>query len=183
MRSKLLRAAAAAAALAACAAAPAQAYPAKVVRLVVPQAPGGASDALARITAQKLAEKWGQQVIVENRAGAGGNIGTDAVAKSADDGYTPLLAYVGTHVINPNLYKSLTWDPIRDFAPIATLATVPFVLAVNAKLPARTVGELVALAKSQPGTVTYASASNGSVNHLLGELVLSRIRATGHATA
>ena len=151
-------------------AAQAEGFPAKPVRLVVPQAPGGASDALARIVGQKLSERWGQPVVVENRVGAGGNIGTEAVAKSAADCYTLLMAYVGTHAINAALYKKLPFDPNRDFATVATLATVPFVMVVNAAVAAKDVQELVALARTKPGGLTYASAGNGSVNHLLGEM-------------
>jgi tripartite-type tricarboxylate transporter receptor subunit TctC len=109
----------------------AQTFPSKPVRILVPQAPGGASDALARIIGQKLSERWRQPVVVENRAGAGGVIGTDVVAKSAPDGYTLLLAYAGTHAVNASLYKNLPFDPVKDFSAAATLATVPFVLAVN----------------------------------------------------
>ena len=129
----------------------AQAYPSRPVRFVVPQTPGGASDALARVTGQKLGDRWNQQFVIDNRGGAGGNIGTDTVAKSAPDGYTWLLAYVGTHAINAALYKKLPFDPDRDFAPVATLATLPFVVIVNNNLPVKNVQELIALAKSKPG--------------------------------
>jgi tripartite-type tricarboxylate transporter receptor subunit TctC len=148
----------------------AETFPSKPVRIVVPQAPGGASDALARIMAQRLTERWKQQVVVENRPGAGGNIGTEAVAKAPADGYTLLLGYVGTHAINVSLYASLGWDPVKDFTPIATLATVPFALVVNAQLPVTTVADFIGLAKARAGGLTYASAGNGSVNHLLGEM-------------
>ncbi len=161
----------AAAALAACAAgALAQGFPSKQVRIIVPQAPGGASDALSRIIAAKLGEKWGQQVIVENRAGAGGNIGTLEAAKSPADGHTLLLGYIGTHAINPSLYHNLPWDPIRDFVPVATLAAVPFVVVVNPSLAANSTQELIASARAANGKLTYSSAGNGSVNHLLGEM-------------
>jgi tripartite-type tricarboxylate transporter receptor subunit TctC len=157
--------------LAACAAgASAQGFPSKQVRIIVPQAPGGASDALSRIIAAKLGEKWGQQVIVENRPGAGGNIGTAEAAKSPADGHTLLLGYIGTHAINQSLYRNLSWDPIRDFAPVATLAAVPFVVVVNPNLAANTTQELIASARSATGKLTYSSAGNGSVNHLLGEM-------------
>jgi tripartite-type tricarboxylate transporter receptor subunit TctC len=159
------------AAFAACAAgASAQGFPSKQVRIIVPQAPGGASDALSRIIAAKLGEKWGQQVIVENRPGAGGNIGTAEAAKAPADGHTLLLGYIGTHAINPSLYRNLPWDPIRDFAPVATLAAVPFVVAVNPNLGANTTQELIASARAAGGKLTYSSAGNGSVNHLLGEM-------------
>ncbi|AEG91082.1 Bug family tripartite tricarboxylate transporter substrate binding protein [Ramlibacter tataouinensis] len=169
--SSLLRAAALAV-LAAPFAAPSlhaqQAYPSRPVRLVVPQSPGGASDALARIVAQKLGEKWGQPVVVDNRAGAGGNIGMDAVAKAPGDGYTLLMSYVGSHAINPSIYKKLPFDPVADFTAVATLANVPFVAVANPRLPIASVKDLAAYAGRQP--VTFGSAGNGSVNHLLGEM-------------
>jgi tripartite-type tricarboxylate transporter receptor subunit TctC len=149
----------------------AQPFPSKPVKIIVPQTPGGASDALARIISQRLTEKWGQPVVVENRPGAGGNIGMEAVAKSPADGYTLLMSYVGTHAINGSLYQKLPFDPEKDFAAVATLATLPFVAVVNPKLPAKDVQELVALAKQSQ--VTYGSAGNGSVNHLLGEMFSS----------
>ncbi len=152
----------------------AQAYPSRPIRLVVPQTPGGASDALARVTGQKLGERWNQQFVIDNRGGAGGNIGTDTVAKSAPDGYTWLLAYVGTHAINAALYKKLPFDPDRDFAPVATLATLPFVVIVNNNLPVKSVPELIALAKTKPGGLSYGSAGSGSVNHLLGVMLNAR---------
>ena len=159
------------AAFSACAAgASAQGYPSKQVRIIVPQAPGGASDALSRIIAAKLGEKWGQQVIVENRAGAGGNIGTAEAAKAPADGHTLLLGYIGTNAINPSLYHNLAWDPIRDFVPVATLAAVPFVVVVNPSLAVNTTQELIASARAANGKLTYSSAGNGSVNHLLGEM-------------
>jgi len=147
---------------------PAQAFPDKPVRIIVPQTPGGASDALARIMAQKLSEKWGQPVVVENRPGAGGNIGMGAVATSAPDGYVLLMTYVGTQAINGALYRNLPFDPVADFAPVATLATLPFVIVARSNAPFHTVAELVGAAKN--GRVTYGSAGNGSVNHLLGEM-------------
>jgi tripartite-type tricarboxylate transporter receptor subunit TctC len=159
------------AAFSACAAgASAQGYPSKQVRIIVPQAPGGASDALSRIIAAKLGEKWGQQVIVENRAGAGGNIGTAEAAKAPADGHTLLLGYIGTNAINPSLYHNLAWDPIRDFVPVATLAAVPFIVVVNPSLAVNTTQELIASARAANGKLTYSSAGNGSVNHLLGEM-------------
>jgi tripartite-type tricarboxylate transporter receptor subunit TctC len=154
--------------LGACLGAAAQDYPARAVKIVVPQTPGGASDALARIIGQKLSERWGQPVVVENRAGAGGNVGTEVVATSAPDGYTLLMSYVGTQAINGALYKKLPFDPEKDFAPVATLATLPFVVVGRPDAPFRTVPELVAAAKK--ARLTYGSAGNGSVNHLLGEM-------------
>ncbi len=146
------------------------AYPDRPVTLVVPQTPGGASDALARILAQKLSEKWKQPVVVENRAGAGGNIGLAHVAKSAGDGYTLLMSYEGTQAINGSLYSDLSFDPVKDFVPVATVATVPFVCVVNNNVKAKTFKEFVELAKSG-NPMTFGSAGNGSVNHLLGEMV------------
>ena len=143
-------------------------FPTKPVRIVVPQTPGGASDALARIVGQKLSEKWGQPVVVENRAGAGGNIGMDAVAKAPADGYTLLMSYVGSHAINVSIYKKLPFDPEADFTAVATLANVPFVAAVNARVPVTNMKELAAYAAKNP--VSFGSAGNGSVNHLLGEM-------------
>jgi tripartite-type tricarboxylate transporter receptor subunit TctC len=148
----------------------AQAFPSKAVRIVVPQTPGGASDALARIVGQKLSERWGQPVVVENKPGAGGNVGTEYVAKSPADGYTLLMSYVGTQAINGSLYKSLPYDPYKDFATVATLATVPFALVVNQAFTPKTVPELVAYAKANTGPVNFGSAGNGSLNHLLGEM-------------
>jgi tripartite-type tricarboxylate transporter receptor subunit TctC len=144
------------------------AFPSKSVRIIVPQTPGGASDALARIVGQKLSEKWGQPVVIENRAGAGGNIGMDVVAKSPADGYTLLMSYVGSHAINVSIYKKLPFDPEADFVAVATLANVPFVAAANAKLPVSNMKELAAYAAKNP--VSFGSAGNGSVNHLLGEM-------------
>jgi tripartite-type tricarboxylate transporter receptor subunit TctC len=146
----------------------AQTFPVRPLRIVVPQAPGGASDALARIMGQRLADRWHQQVVVDNRTGAGGIIGTEIVAKSAPDGYTLLLAYDGTHAINASLYKSLPFSTLNDFSTVATLANVPFVMAINPALPAKNVSEFIAYAKANDGKVNYGSAGNGSANHLLG---------------
>ncbi len=143
-----------------------ESFPQKPVRIVVPQTPGGASDALARIMAQKLSEKWGQSVVVENRAGAGGNVGMEVVAQSAADGHTLLMSYAGSHAINPALYKKLPFDPVKDFAPVATLATLPFVLVARPDAPFKSVSELIEQGRKNP--LTFGSAGNGSVNHLLG---------------
>ena len=147
-----------------------QPFPTKPVRLVVPQTPGGASDALARIVAQKLSEKWGQAVFVDNRAGAGGNIGMEAVAKAPPDGYTLLMSYVGSHAINPSIYKKLPFDPENDFVAVANLADVPFVAVANPRLPIANIKDLASYVGSGKGQVTFGSAGNGSVNHLLGEM-------------
>jgi tripartite-type tricarboxylate transporter receptor subunit TctC len=149
----------------------AQAFPTRPVRIIVPQTPGGASDALARMMGQKLSERWGQPVVVENKPGAGGNVGTDYVAKAPADGYTLLMSYVGTQAINGSVYKSLTYEPYKDFAPVATLATVPFALVVNQNFPVKTPAELLPYVKAHPGAVNFGSAGNGSLNPLLGEMV------------
>jgi tripartite-type tricarboxylate transporter receptor subunit TctC len=149
----------------------AQQFPSKVVKLVVPQTPGGATDVFARKIGQALSEKWGQPVIVENRAGAGGVVGTDVVAKSAPDGYTLLVTYAGSQAINASLYPKIPFDTVKDFQTIATLASTPFVLIVHSKLPAKDLAEFIALARAKPDALTYASSGNGSVNHLLGEML------------
>jgi tripartite-type tricarboxylate transporter receptor subunit TctC len=147
----------------------AQAYPAKPVKLMVPFPPAGATDAVARFVAQKLAERWGQPVVVENRPGAGGSIGSDLVAKAAPDGYTLLMATTSTHSIGPSLSK-LPYDPIKDFAPIIHVADVPNVLLVSPTLPVKTLKELVAYAKSKPGQLNYGSSGPGTIVHLNAEL-------------
>jgi len=149
----------------------AQPYPSKVVKLIVPQTPGGATDVFARKIGQLLSEKWGQPVVIENRAGAGGVVGTDVVAKSAPDGYTLLVTYAGSQAINPSLYQKIPFDSVKDFQTVATLASTPFVLIVHSKLPAKDLAEYVALARARPDALTYASSGNGSVNHLLGEML------------
>jgi tripartite-type tricarboxylate transporter receptor subunit TctC len=146
-------------------------YPNKSVTLVVPQAAGGANDAIARIVAQRLTEVSGQQFIVENRPGAGGNLGTVSVARSKPDGYTLLLTADSAYVINPALYKSTGWDPKKDFQPVATLANAGYILVANNAFPAKNVSELVEAAKAQPGKIAIASAGNGTVNHLFGEML------------
>jgi tripartite-type tricarboxylate transporter receptor subunit TctC len=145
-------------------------YPTKPVRLVVPFPAGGTTDILARAVAQTLSEAWGQQVIVDNRPGAGGNIGSDLVAKSKPDGYTLLMGTVGTHAINPSLYKNMPYDHVKDFAPVILVAGVPNVLVVNPSLPVHSVPELIAYAKANPGKLNFASSGNGTSIHLSGEL-------------
>lgn len=149
---------------------PCAAYPDQPVRLVVPFPPGGPTDIVARPLAQKLSESLGQQVIIDNRGGAGGNIGAGAVAKSTADGHTLLMGTVGTHAINATLYKNLTFDPVKDFAPVSLVAQAPVVLVVHPSVPAKTLKEFVALAKSNPGQITFGSAGSGSPGHLTGEL-------------
>jgi tripartite-type tricarboxylate transporter receptor subunit TctC len=136
----------------------------------VPFAPGGGTDLLGRTIAQKLNEAWGQPVVVDNRAGGGGNVGTDMVAKSPPDGYTLLMGYVGNLAINPFLFKALPYDSLKDFAPITLAATAPNVLVAHPSVPAKSVKELVALARSRPGTLNYASAGHGTVGHMVAEL-------------
>lgn len=143
-------------------------YPTKPLRLVVPFSAGGPTDVLARAIAQKLGESLGQSVVVENRAGAGGNIASDFVAKSPPDGHTLVLANVGTHAINPSLYSKLPFDTLRDFAPIALVASASIVMVAHPSVPAASVKEFIALAKSQP--LSYASAGTGTPQHLAGEL-------------
>jgi tripartite-type tricarboxylate transporter receptor subunit TctC len=145
-------------------------YPTKPVRLVVPFPAGGTTDIIARATAQKLSEAWGQQVIVDNRPGAGGNVGSELVAKSAPDGYTLLMGTVGTHAINPSLYAKMPYDHVKDFAPVILVAGVPNVLVVNPELPVKSVPELIAYAKASPGKLNFASSGNGTSIHLSGEL-------------
>ncbi len=148
----------------------AQGYPAKPIRFIVPFAPGGGVDLIARTIGQKLGETWGQSVVVDNRSGGGGNIGTDMVAKAPPDGYTLLMGYVGNLAINPFLFRKLPYDPLKDFAPITIAATAPNVLVAYPSLPANSVKELLVLAKSKPGALNYASAGNGTVGHLVAEL-------------
>jgi tripartite-type tricarboxylate transporter receptor subunit TctC len=145
-------------------------WPTRAITLVVPQAAGGANDTVARAFAQKLSQQLGQPVVVDNRVGAGGNVGTAAVARLPKDGYTLLLTAQSAQTINPALYKKTNFDPIKDFEPIMVVATAPYLLVVNAAFPAKNLSELVALAKAQPGQLNYASAGNGTLNHLLGEM-------------
>ena len=146
------------------------AYPTKPVRLVVPFPAGGTTDLLARAAAQKLSEAWGQQMIVDNRPGAAGNIGAELVAKSTPDGYTLLMGTVGTHAINASLYAKMPYDHVKDFTPVILVAGVPNVLVVNPQLPVNTVPELIAYAKANPGKLNFASSGSGTSIHLSGEL-------------
>jgi tripartite-type tricarboxylate transporter receptor subunit TctC len=172
MRGRVLRTAFAATLLALAAEALGQAYPNRPVRLVVPLSPGGFADTPARILTPRLSEALGQQVFVDNRPGAGATIGADFVAKSKPDGYT--LLFTGTpHVISPALYKNLPYDPLKDFESVIMVASGPYVLVVNPQLPVRSVQELIALAKAQPGKIDYASSGNGSAQHLVSALFAS----------
>lgn len=147
----------------------AQGYPSKPIRLIVPFTPGGGTDILARVIGQKLTESMGQQVIVDNRAGAGGNIGAELAAKASPDGHT-ILMVSASYTVNAGLYK-LAFDPVRDLAPVTQVASVPFVLVAHPAVPASNVKELIALARSKPGQLNYASSGNGSAPHLAGELL------------
>jgi tripartite-type tricarboxylate transporter receptor subunit TctC len=151
----------------------AQAYPTKPIRLVVPFPPGGSLDVVARAIGQKLTEAWGQPIVIDNRPGAGGNIGAELVAKSAPDGYTILEGALSTHAVNASLYRKLPYDPIKDFAPITLLAITPNVLVLNRAFPVNSVPELIAYAKAHPGALSFGSGSNGSAGHLAGELFKS----------
>ncbi|MEJ0070076.1 MAG: tripartite tricarboxylate transporter substrate binding protein [Pseudomonadota bacterium] len=148
-------------------------YPTRPVRLVAPFPPGGVVDILARTIGQRLSVALGQSVVVENRPGAGGTIGADNVAKAAPDGYTLLLGSVAMLSIAPSVYPVMTYDPVRDFVPIATLADVPVVLVVGKAVPARSVRELIALAQARPETLTFGSSGNGAVPHLAGVLFMN----------
>ncbi len=148
-------------------------YPDKPVRLVVPFPAGGATDLMARSLGQKLSERLGQPVVIDNRAGAGGGIGAEAVATAAPDGYTLLFATMGSLTINPSLYKSLRYDPVRSFEPISLTHNTSNLLVVNSTVPARSVAELIELARRKPGELSFASAGNGTTSHLSGELFKS----------
>ena len=155
-----------------CAAAFAQdKYPSKPITLVVPQTAGGANDAIARVVAQRLSEQMGQSVIVDNRPGAGGTVATAALARAKHDGYTLLLTADSAHVVGPALYKNPGVDAVKDFEPVAPVATAGYVLVANPSFPANNVAELIAQAKAHPGQYTIASAGNGTLNHLIGEML------------
>ena len=149
----------------------AQTYPSKPVRLIVPFPPGGSTETIARITAMKLAELWGQQVIIDNRPGAGGLIGTEIGAKAAPDGYNLLMGSGAPLTIIPGLYSKISYDPLKDFAPITNVAAVPNVIASHPSVPARNVKELIALARAKPGLLSYSSNGAGAPGHLAGELL------------
>lgn len=151
----------------------AQSWPAKPIRWVVPFAPGGTTDILARTIAEKLTTALGKPVIVENNPGAGGGVGATQTAKAAPDGYTIMGGTISTHAINASLYKTLPYDPVKDFVPITLIARVPNLLVVNPDVPAKSVKELIALLKANPGKYTFASSGNGTSQHLSGELFKS----------
>ena len=165
---------AAALALGALPPAAAQEWPVRPVRIVVPFSPGGVADNSARVIADRLGARLGQQVIVENRAGASGNIGSEAVAKAAPDGYTLLLGFDGTMVINPHVFARLPFDTLRDFQPVTKLGDATLILVAHPSLPAGTVAELIAYSKTQPGGVPYGTSGTGGTPHLAGELLVQR---------
>jgi tripartite-type tricarboxylate transporter receptor subunit TctC len=147
----------------------AQSYPSKPIRLVIPIAPGGGNDTLGRYIGKQLGEALGQPLVPENRAGGGGVIGGEYVARSAPDGYTLVMGHIGTLAVNPALYTKLSYDPIRDFQPITLVAMIPNMMSVNPKIPAKTVKDIIALAQAKPGTLNYGSGGNGSAAHLATE--------------
>lgn len=145
-------------------------YPSKAVRIIVPFSPGGGTDTLTRIVAQKLSESWQQPVVTDNRPGAGGTLASDLAAKAPPDGYTLLMGMIATHSMSPHLYKSLTYDAIKDFSPVTLAVVSPNILVVHPSVPAKNVAELIAYAKANPGKLNYGSAGIGSPAHLAGEL-------------
>ena len=151
----------------------AQQYPTKPIRFIVPYPPGGGNDTLARLFGSKLTEAWGQQVVVDNRPGAGTIIGTQIAARAVPDGYTLLLSSIATHAIAPHLYAKPGYDPVKDFAPITLLAVAPTVVCVNPSVPARTLKELIALAKAKPGDLKFASGGAATPPHMAGEIFAS----------
>jgi tripartite-type tricarboxylate transporter receptor subunit TctC len=151
----------------------AQTYPSRPVRIIVPFPAGGIADVFARIIAARLNEAWGQPVVVENRAGAGGNIGAEQVAKSTGDGYTLLMGNIGTQAVNVSLFRNLPYDPAKDFTPVALVVESESLLALHPSVGANTVAELIALARAQPGKLSYGSAGPGTAGHLAGELFKS----------
>jgi tripartite-type tricarboxylate transporter receptor subunit TctC len=153
------------------ASAAAQQYPSKPIRLVVPFPPGGSTDIVARIVAQKLGTQLGQPLVIENRDGAGGTLGTAVAARAPADGYTLVVGTTSTHVVAPSVYQKLEYDPVKDFAPVSLMAVTPYLLVVNPSVPAKSVKELVELMKSQPGKLNYASAGVGSTTHLAMEML------------
>ena len=162
-----------AASFAALPAADAQPYPNKPIRFIVPFPAGGIADVMARVIGQKLTDAWNQPVVVENRAGAGGNIGAEIVAKSPPDGHTLIMGSIGTHAVNVSLFSKMPYDPVRDFAPVALVIQAEGLLVLHPSVPVKTVKELIALARARPGQLAYASAGNGTASHLAGELFKS----------
>jgi tripartite-type tricarboxylate transporter receptor subunit TctC len=151
----------------------AETWPARPIRMIVPFAPGGGGDVVGRTIAQRLSERLGKPIVIDNRGGAGGTLGVDLAAKAAPDGYTILLGNVGPIALGPSLYSRLPYDPVRDFAPVTMIASFPNILVANPALPFKSVPELVAYAKSRPGTLNFGSAGSGTSTHLAGELFKS----------
>jgi len=149
----------------------AQPYPAKPIRIIVPFPAGGTADIMARVVGQKMTETWGQQVLIDNRSGAGGNIAADLAAKSAPDGYTLFLCTVGTHAVHQTLYEKLPFDPIKDFSAVAYIAGVPNVVVVHPSIPVKSVKELIAFIKARPGRINFGSSGTGSSVHMSGEML------------
>ncbi len=148
----------------------AQTYPARPIRIVVPFPPGGIADLFSRLIGQRFSETWGQQTVIDNRTGAGGNIAAELVAKSPPDGYTLVMGSIGTHAVNVSLFRKIPFHPVRDFAPVALVIEADGLLVVHPSVPVKTTKELIALARSRPGQLLYASAGNGTAGHLAGEL-------------
>lgn len=146
-------------------------YPSGPIRIVVPFTPGGSADIFARVIGARMSEAWSQQVVIDNRAGSGGVVGSEIAARAAPDGYTLMMGITANIAINPALYKKLPYDPVRDFAPVTLVASAPYVLVVSPSLPARTAQEFLALARSKPGELNYASMGSGSAGHLTAELL------------
>src|SRR5215212_7384791 len=153
------------------AASPASDYPVRPIRFIVPFPPGGGTDILSRLVANKLTERLGWQIVIDNRAGAGGNIGLDAGAKATPDGYTMVMGQTSNLTINPSLYGKLPYDSLRDFTPVSVVASSPIAFMVSAKAPFKTFGDLIAAAKAKPGDLTFSTTGNGTVGHLTGELL------------
>ena len=149
----------------------AQPYPAKPIRIIVPFPAGGTADIMARVVGQKMTETWGQQVLIDNRSGAGGNIAADLAARSAPDGYTLFLCTVGTHAVHQTLYEKLPFDPIKDFSAVAYIAGVPNVVVVHPSIPVKSVKELIGFIKARPGRINFGSAGTGSSVHMSGEML------------
>ena len=154
----------------------AQPYPSKPIKIVVPFPAGGIADLYARLIGSRAAESWGQPIVIENRTGAGGNIGADAVAKSASDGYTLVMGSFGTHAVNVSLFSNMPYDPVRDFAPIALVLEAEGLLVVHPSVPAQSVLDLIAYGRAHPGRLTFASAGMGTASHLAGELFKTMAR-------
>src|SRR5262249_47869544 len=148
-------------------------YPNQTIKIVVPFPPGGGVDVVARMIAPRLSESLGQSVIIENRGGAGGAVGATAVAQAPHDGYTLLLGTGSTHGTNPTVYTKLSYDPVRDFVPVALITTAPLLLIANNDVPVKNAADLIALAKSKPGALSFGSYGTGSINHLVAELLNS----------